>query len=107
SLEADAENRLILQLAALLRKCCSGAKRRPDVHPQLLPFRVDRPRSRYARGVGSLEKTMLNPRALTHAELAAIVADVQAILWRESRLLPDDPRQYGDYWNPAKEGEAE
>lgn len=50
---------------------------------------------------------MLNPRALTHAELASIVADVQAILWQESRLLPDDPRQYGAYWNPAKEWEAE
>jgi hypothetical protein len=52
-------------------------------------------------------KIMLNPRALTHAQLAEIVADVQAILWQESRLLPDDPRQYGDYWNPAKEWETE
>ena len=38
---------------------------------------------------------MLNPRALTHAQLAEIVAEVQAILWQESRMLPDDPRQYG------------
>ena len=45
---------------------------------------------------------MLNPRALTHAQLAEIVADVQAILWQESRMLPDDPRQYGQYWNPGK-----
>ena len=30
--------------------------------------------------------TMLNPRALTHAQLADIVADVQAILWQESRM---------------------
>ena len=50
---------------------------------------------------------MLNPRALTHAQLADIVADVQAILWQESRMLPDDPRQYGQYWNPAKEWEPE
>ena len=50
---------------------------------------------------------MLNPRALTHAQLAEIVADVQAIQWQESRMLPDDPRQYGQYWNPAKQWEAE
>jgi hypothetical protein len=50
---------------------------------------------------------MLNPRALTHAQLAEIVADVQVILWQESRPLPDDPRQYGEYWNPGKEWEAE
>jgi hypothetical protein len=50
---------------------------------------------------------MLNPRALTHAQLAAIVADVQAILWQESRMLPDDPRQYGEYWNPGKEDDGE
>ena len=50
---------------------------------------------------------MLDPRTLSHAQLAEIVADVQAILWQESRLLPDDPRQYGDYWNPAKEWELE
>jgi len=50
---------------------------------------------------------MLNPRALTHAQLAAIVADVQAILWQESRPIPDFPREYGDYWSPAKEWEAE
>jgi hypothetical protein len=46
---------------------------------------------------------MLDPRTLTHAQLVAIVADVQAILWKESRLLPDFPREYGAYWNPAKE----
>ena len=45
---------------------------------------------------------MLDPR-----QLAAIVADVQAILWKESRMLPDFPREYGDYWNPAKEWEIE
>ena len=50
---------------------------------------------------------MLNPRALTHAQLAEIVADVQAILWQESRMLPDFPREYGQYWNPAKEWDAE
>jgi hypothetical protein len=50
---------------------------------------------------------MLDPRALTHAQLAEIVADVQAILWQESRMLPDDPRQYGQYWNPAKEWDDE
>ena len=50
---------------------------------------------------------MLNPRALTHAQLAEIVADVQAILWQESRMLPDFPREYGNYWNPAKEWEPE
>jgi hypothetical protein len=50
---------------------------------------------------------MVDPRALTHAQLAEIVADVQAILWQESRMLPDDPRQYGDYWNPGKEWEIE
>jgi hypothetical protein len=50
---------------------------------------------------------MLDPRTLPHAQLAAIVADVQAILWKESRLLPDFPREYGDYWNPAKEWEPE
>jgi hypothetical protein len=32
---------------------------------------------------------------------------VQAILWKESRLLPDFPREYGEYWNPAKEWETE
>jgi hypothetical protein len=50
---------------------------------------------------------MRDPRSLTHAELVAILADVQAILWQESRLLPDNPRQYGEYWNPAKEWETE
>ena len=50
---------------------------------------------------------MLDPRTLTHAQLAAIVADVQAILWKESRMLPDFAREYGDYWNPAKEWDAE
>ena len=50
---------------------------------------------------------MLDPRALGHAQLAEIVADVQAILWQESRMLPDDPRQYGDYWNPGKEDDGE
>ena len=38
-----------------------------------------------------------------HAQLAEIVADVQAILWQESHMRPDDPRQYGNYWNLAKE----
>ena len=37
--------------------------------------------------------TMLDPRALTHAQLAEIVADVQAILWQESLMFPDD--RYG------------
>ena len=50
---------------------------------------------------------MVDPRTLNHAQLASIVADVQAILWQESRMLPDFPREYGDYWNPAKEWEAE
>jgi hypothetical protein len=50
---------------------------------------------------------MLDPRALTHAQLASIVANVQAILWKESRLLPDFPREYGEYWNPAKEDDGE
>jgi hypothetical protein len=50
---------------------------------------------------------MLDPRTLTHAQLAEIVADVQAILWQESRLMPDFPREYGDYWNPAKEDDGE
>src|SRR5262245_23302663 len=50
---------------------------------------------------------MLNPRALTQAQLAEIVADVQAILWQESRMLPDFPREYGQYWNPAKEWDSE
>jgi hypothetical protein len=50
---------------------------------------------------------MRDPRTLTHAQLVSIAADVQAILWQESRLVPDDPRQYGSYWNPAKEWDAE
>ena len=50
---------------------------------------------------------MVDPRTLTHAQLADLVADVQAILWQESRMLPDDPRQYGDYWNPGKEDDGE
>jgi hypothetical protein len=50
---------------------------------------------------------MLDPRTLTHAQLAAIVAEVQAILWKESRPLPDFPREYGEYWNPAKEWDAD
>ena len=50
---------------------------------------------------------MLDPRTLTHTQLATIVADLQAILWQESRMLPDDPRQYGNYWNPGKEWEIE
>jgi hypothetical protein len=44
---------------------------------------------------------------LTHAQLAEIVVDVQSILWRESGMLPDDARQYGDYWNPGKEDDGE
>jgi hypothetical protein len=61
------------------------------------------------RGIepGPWSLTMLDPRALTHAQLAEIVADVQAILWQESRMRPDDPRQYGDYWNPGKEDDGE
>jgi hypothetical protein len=50
---------------------------------------------------------MLDPSALSHAQLAEIVANVQAILWQESRMRPDDPRQYGDYWNPGKEDDGE
>jgi len=50
---------------------------------------------------------MRDPHTLTHAQLAAIVANVQAILWQESRRRPDDLRQYGDYWNPAKEDDGE
>ena len=50
---------------------------------------------------------MVDPCTLTHAQLAEIVADVQAILWQESQRLPDDPRQYGDYWNPGKEDDGE
>jgi len=50
---------------------------------------------------------MLDPRALTHAQLAEIVAHVQAILWQESRMLPDFPREYSNYWNPGKEWDAE
>ena len=50
---------------------------------------------------------MLDPRTLPHAQLAGIVADVQAILWKESRMLPDFPREYGEYWNPAKEWDAD
>ena len=50
---------------------------------------------------------MLDPRALTHAQLAEMVVKVQAILWQESRLLPDFPWEYGAYWNPAKEWDAE
>src|SRR5687767_8411732 len=44
---------------------------------------------------------MLDPRALTHSQLAEIVADVQAILWQESRMLPDFPREYGNYALPV------
>ena len=50
---------------------------------------------------------MLDPRTLTHTKLAAIVADVQAILWQESRLLSDFPREYGEYWNPATEDDGD
>jgi hypothetical protein len=50
---------------------------------------------------------MRDPRNLTHAQIVSIVADVQTILWQESRLLPDDPRQYGEYWNPAKEWDSD
>ncbi len=50
---------------------------------------------------------MLNPRTLTHSQLAAIVADVQKILWQESRLIPDFPRETGEYWNPAKEEDGD
>ncbi len=50
---------------------------------------------------------MIDPRSLSHAQLATILAEVQAILWQESRLLPDFPREYGDYWNPAKEDDGE
>jgi hypothetical protein len=53
------------------------------------------------------EKCMLDPRTLTHAQLADLVAGVQAILWQESRLLPDDPRQYGNYWNPGKKDDGD
>jgi hypothetical protein len=49
---------------------------------------------------------MLDPRTLTHVQLATIVTDVQKILWQESKLIPDFPREMGDYWNPAKEEEC-
>ena len=45
---------------------------------------------------------MLDPRTLSHAQLAAIVAEVQKILWQESQIMPDFPREMGEYWNPAK-----
>ncbi|HYV34215.1 MAG TPA: hypothetical protein VE988_00840 [Gemmataceae bacterium] len=50
---------------------------------------------------------MLDPRTLTHSQLASIVADVQKILWQESKPIPDFPREYGDYWNPAKEDDGD
>ena len=45
---------------------------------------------------------MLDPRTLSHAQLAAIVAEVQRILWQESHIMPEFPREMGEYWNPAK-----
>jgi Fe-S-cluster formation regulator IscX/YfhJ len=50
---------------------------------------------------------MLDPRTLTHVQLATIVTDVQKILWQESKPIPDFPREYGDYWNPAKEEDGD
>jgi hypothetical protein len=50
---------------------------------------------------------MLNPRTLTHSQLAAIVAEVQTILWQESKPIPDFPREMSDYWNPAKEEDGD
>jgi hypothetical protein len=50
---------------------------------------------------------MLDPRTLTHAQLASVVADVQKILWQESKPIPDFPREYGDYWNPAKQEDGD
>ena len=49
---------------------------------------------------------MLNVRTLSCVRLVAIVADVQKILWQESHLLPEFPRELGEYWNPAKEDDS-
>ena len=45
---------------------------------------------------------MLDPRTRSHAQLATIVTEIQTILWQESHIMPDFPREMGEYWNPAK-----
>jgi hypothetical protein len=49
---------------------------------------------------------MLDPHALTHTQLAEIVADVQAILAGITHAARRSP-ECGDYWNPAKEWDSE
>ncbi|HYV36292.1 MAG TPA: hypothetical protein VE988_11345 [Gemmataceae bacterium] len=50
---------------------------------------------------------MLDPRTLTHVQLATIVTEVQKILWQGFKPIPDFPREYGDYWNPVKEDDGD
>jgi hypothetical protein len=50
---------------------------------------------------------MSHPNDLEASALAAIVAEIQEILWRESRPDPDDRRDYKDYWNPRREEDGE
>jgi hypothetical protein len=81
------------------------ARRRPLSRILLIPttyFRMPRhPRPEHP------ENTMRDPHTLTHAQLASIVADVQAILWQESACSLTFPGNTGQYWNPAKEWESE
>ena len=32
---------------------------------------------------------------------------MQAILWKEPRILPDFPREHGEYWSPAREWDTD
>jgi hypothetical protein len=47
------------------------------------------------------------PTSLTPARMAELLADIQDVLWRETRPDPDDVRNYLDYWNPHKEWGAD
>ena len=49
---------------------------------------------------------MLDVRTLSRVQLVAIVTEVQKILWQESHMLPEFPRELGEYWNPCKEDDG-
>lgn len=50
---------------------------------------------------------MPRPESMPPQDLAALLADIQEILWKQSRVNPDDRRDYLDYWNPHKEADGD
>jgi hypothetical protein len=50
---------------------------------------------------------MPRPDRLQPQDAAALLAEIQEVLWKQARVNPDDRRDYLDYWNPHKEWDAD